>query len=153
MSFLANLVAGSLSCIFCFIHLVDRDRTVLPRGKWLHFPLLALPLALAWQFVLEVRASASSVLEMVYLGWNDPYVSLPVPPLCEAIFKKFYFSCPFKEIFEWLHDIIPIFTDKKIEVQDCKTSYRASSRTKMSLALSEPGSWSWFYVTMYHRFN
>lgn len=67
-SSLANLGAGSLSCIFCFIHLVDRDRTVLPRGKWLHFPFLALPLALAWQFVLEVGASASSFLEMVYLG-------------------------------------------------------------------------------------
>lgn len=46
---------------------MDRDRTGLPRGKRLHFCVLALLLALAWQFVLEVRAGASSFLEWFIL--------------------------------------------------------------------------------------
>lgn len=90
MSFLANLLAGSLLCFFCFIHLVDRDRPVLPRDEWLHFCLLALLLALAWQFVLKVRISASSFLEMVYLVWNDLYISLPIL-LPKAKIFFFYF--------------------------------------------------------------
>lgn len=53
---------------FLFHPFSGQRRDVLPRGKRLHFRLLALLLALAGQFVLEVRVSASSFLEMACLA-------------------------------------------------------------------------------------
>ena len=37
-----------------------------------------------------------------------------------------YFSFHFKEVSEWIHGIITIYTDKKTEVQAYKTSYRTT---------------------------
>lgn len=79
LPFLANQIAGSLLYIFCFIHLVDRDRSILPRDQWLYFHLLAFQSVLAWQFVLEVKIRAFSFLAIVYPVWNDSYISLPIP--------------------------------------------------------------------------
>lgn len=69
---------------------MGRDKPILPRDEQLHFLLLALLLTLAWQFVLEGRISASSFLEMVYLVWGDPYISLLIPLPSKA---KIFFSC------------------------------------------------------------
>ena len=127
MPFLANPIAGSLLCIFCFIHLVDRDRPILPRDERLNFHSLTLLSTLAWQYVLEVRITASSFLEMVYLVWNDSYVSLPIPfwPKAKIFFSTFSFHFK-EEISEWIHGIIPIYIDKKTEVQGYKTSYKTT---------------------------
>lgn len=53
---------------FWFHPFSGQRRDALPRGKRLHFRLLSLLLALAGRFVLEVRASASSFLEMACLA-------------------------------------------------------------------------------------